>query len=69
MENEIVMKFEGLENNKGAGEKILRRIQKMPGIEFASVDEQNGIVKIIGGDIDRLAIEDGVESLGYPLVR
>ena len=31
MKNEIVMKFEGLEHNKGAREKILRRIQKLPG--------------------------------------
>ena len=68
MENEIVMKFEGIEA-KGAKEKILRRIQKMPGIEYAGVDVSAGTVTVIGGDIDRLNIEDDIESLGYPLVR
>jgi len=68
METEIVMKFEGLES-KDAKEKILRRIQKMPGIEYVGVDLPQGIVTVIGGDIDRLSLEDEVESLGYPLVR
>jgi len=68
METEIVMKFEGLKSKK-ASEQILRRIQKMPGIEYVSVDAPKGIVTVIGGDIDRLTIEDDIESLGYPLVR
>ena len=68
METEIVLKFEGLKN-KSDCEKILRRIQKMPGIEYVGVDSPRGIVTVIGGDIDRLAIEDDIESLGFPLVR
>ena len=68
METEIVMKLEGL-HGKDAGEQILRRIQKMPGIEYVSVDVPKGLVTIMGGDIDRLTIEDDIESLGYILVR
>ena len=68
MENEIVMKFEGIQPGI-AREKILRRIQKMPGIEYVDVDPGRGTVTVMGGDIDRLTIEDEIESLGYPLVR
>ena len=68
MENEIVMKFEGLSQGR-AGKKILRKIEVMPGVEYAGVDEDAGIVTVIGGDIDRLSLEDEIEAMGYPLVR
>ena len=68
MENEIVMKFEGIDSHK-ARQKIMRSIQKLPGIEYVNVSAHGGIVTVMGGDIDRLAIEDDVESMGYPLVR
>ena len=64
MENEIVLKVEGLELG-GAKEKIQRRAGKMPGIEYLSVDEDAGTVTVIGGDIDRLTLEDEIEGMGY----
>ncbi|MCL2857485.1 MAG: heavy-metal-associated domain-containing protein [Oscillospiraceae bacterium] len=68
MENEIVLKVEGLEI-EGAKEKILRRAEKMPGIEHLSIDEDAGTVTVIGGDLDRLGLEDEIEGLGYQIVR
>jgi len=68
MENEIVLKVEGLELD-GAKEKILRRTEQMPGIEYLNIDEEAGTVTIIGGDIDRLGLEDEIESMGYQIVR
>ena len=68
MENEIVLKVEGLELS-GAKEKILRRAQKMPGIEYLGVDSEAGTVTVVGGDLDRLSFEDEIESMGYRVVR
>jgi len=68
MENEIVLKVEGLELD-GAKEKIIRRAEKMPGIEYLNVDEEAGTVTILGGDIDRLGLEDEIEGMGYQVVR
>ena len=68
MENEIVMKFEGLAQQE-AEEKVMRCVGQLPGIEYASVDCDSGIVTVIGGDIDRLGLEDSIEALGFPLVR
>ena len=68
MENEIVMKVEGL-RQKQAKEKILRRIEALPGIEYAGVDAIAGTITVIGGDVDRLGLEDEIEGMGYPLVR
>ena len=67
MENEIVLKVEGLELSD-AKEKILRRVEQMPGIEYLNVDEQAGTVTIIGGDIDRPLLEDEIEGMGYRVV-
>ena len=63
MENEIVLRVTGLDD-KGA-ERIMRKIQEMPGIELVSADKKLGHVTVIGGDIDQLSIEDSIESLGY----
>ena len=68
MENEIVLNVEGLDLD-GAKEKIQRRAEQMPGIEYLSVDEEAGTVTIIGGDIDRLSLEDEIEGMGYQVVR
>ena len=68
MENEIVLKVEGLEMD-GASEKIRRCAEKMPGIEYLSVDEYAGTVTVLGGDIDRLGLEDEIEGMGYRVVR
>ena len=68
MENEIVLKIEGLKTS-GAKEKILRRAGKMPGIEYVDVDEDAGTVTVIGGDIDRLGLEDEIEGIGCQIVR
>jgi len=68
MEDEIVMKFEGIDD-EDAKEKILRRIGRMPGIEYVGIDPLSGEVTVMGGDIDRLGIEDDIEGMGYPLVR
>ena len=67
MENEIVLKVEGLKMD-GAKESIIRRAEKMPGIEYLSVDEEAGTVTIIGGDIDRLGLEDEIEGMGYHIL-
>ena len=67
MENEIVLKVEGLELS-GAKEKIQRRTEKMPGIEYLNVDEDAGTVTVIGGDIDRLGLEDEIEAMGYRII-
>ena len=67
VENEIVLKVEGLELD-GAKEKIQRCIEKMPGIEYLNVDEDAGTVTIIGGDIDRLTLEDEIEAMGYRVI-
>ena len=68
MENEVVMKVEGLGQGQ-AKKKILRKIEAMPGVEYAGVDQKSGTVTVIGGDIDRLSLEDEIEAMGYPLVR
>ena len=68
MENEIVLKVEGL-NLDGAKEKILRCTEQMPGIEYLNVDEEAGTVTIIGGDIDRHLLEDNIEGMGYQVLR
>ena len=68
MENKVVLKIEGLETD-GAKEKILRRAGKMPGIEYLSVDADTGTITVLGGDIDRLGLEDEIEGLGCRIVR
>ena len=68
MEDEIVLKFEGIDS-QDARERILRRIEQMPGIEYVGIDPQSGEVTVMGGDIDRLGIEDDIEGMGFPLVR
>ena len=69
MENEIVLKVEGL-NMGGVEEKILRSVGKMPGIEYICVDEYAGTVTVVGGDIDRLKLEDEIEGIiGCQVVR
>jgi len=68
VENEIVLKVEGLELD-GAREKILGRVGKMPGIEYLEVDEYYGTVTVLGGDIDRLGLEDEIEGMGYRVLR
>ena len=68
MENEIVLKVEGLEL-EGAKEKIVRCAEKMPGIEYLSVDEDTGTLTVLGGDLDRLGLEDEIEGMGYRIVR
>ena len=68
MENEIVLKVEGLEL-EGAKEKILCSAAKMPGIEYLDIDESAGTITVLGGDIDRLGLEDEIEGMGYQIVR
>lgn len=67
MENEIVLRVEGIKD-KNASEKIIRKIQEMPGIELVAADPKLGHVTIMGGDLDQLLIEDHIESLGYRIV-
>ena len=67
MENEVVLRFEGLEQ-EGACQEIAQYIQKMPGIEYVDV-HPSGRVTVVGGDIDQLGLEDDIEAMGYPLLR
>ncbi|MCL2579902.1 MAG: hypothetical protein FWE32_07695 [Oscillospiraceae bacterium] len=66
MENEIVMRFDTAPSAE-AKEKLIRKIEAMPGIEYVGVS--GGVVRVIGGDIDQLTIQDEIEGMGYPLMR
>lgn len=68
MENEVVMRFEGLDS-PGAREKVLSRVESvLPGAELITLDCQSGTLTVIGGDIDIHMIEDELEGLGYPRI-
>lgn len=67
MENEIVLYVEGMRGH-ACEKKIVNEIAMLPGIELVQVDYKKGAVQVTGGDVDRLAVEDIVESLGYPTI-
>ena len=68
MDNELFMQFDGLSGTRDT-ERILKRISKMPGVEFADIDPESGRLSLIGGDIDHYFVSDTIEAMGYPRVR
>ncbi len=64
MENQVVLKIEGIKSWKAAN-KVVKNIGTMPGVALVNVDLNNGYLRVTGGDLDQLQIADMVEGMGY----
>ena len=67
MENEIMLRVEGMQNRR-CEQKIQNELALLPGIEVMQVSAKAGTVCVTGGDLDQMQVVDVVESLGYTVL-